>query len=92
MKWIEVIEVRLVVGNRQFMESQLRQLIEEVKKTGKQTMNVYHRFMLDTDFSIHLFHDSENIEESGSSLGLYLISNFKEFGLVSHRIWIEMAK
>ena len=46
--------------------------------------------MIDTDFSIHLFHDSKKMERSGSSLGLCLASALKEFGLVNHSIWIEM--
>jgi hypothetical protein len=46
--------------------------------------------MIDTDFSIHLFHDSKKVEKSGSPLGLRLASALKEFGLVNHSIWIEM--
>ena len=91
MKWIEVIEVRSVTDNRKLMESQLRKLIAELTpKSATQTIRVYDRFMLKSDFSIHLFHDSTKIEKTGSTLGCHLVSNFKEMGLVNHRIWIEM--
>jgi hypothetical protein len=46
--------------------------------------------MIESDFSIHLFHDSRQIEVNGSSLGLQLVSSLKAFGLVNHSVWIEM--
>jgi len=73
------------------LESQLQKLINEVKReTKKQAIMVYSRVLIDTDFSIHLFHDSTKVENSGSPLGLRLASALKEFGLVNHSIWIEM--
>lgn len=51
---------------------------------------VYSRASIDTDFSIHLMHDSSKVNTRGSRLGLRLISAFKEFGLVNQSIWIEM--
>ena len=73
------------------MESQLQKLINEVKReTKKQAIMVYSRVLIDTDFRIHLFHDSTKVENSGSPLGLRLASALKEFGIVNHSIWIEM--
>jgi len=93
MKWIEVIQLRSVDSNRELLESQLRKLIDEVNKESKmQTIKSYGRVLIDTDFSIHLFHDSKKVENSGSPLGLRLASALKEFGLVNHSIWIEMHK
>ena len=60
------------------------------KETKKQAIKAYSRVMIDTDFRIHLFHDSKNVENSGSQLGLCIASALKEFGLVNHSIWIEM--
>jgi len=91
MKWLEIIELRSVDSNRELLESQLQNLINEVdKETKKQAIKSYSRVMIDTDFSIHLFHDSKKVENSGSPLGLRLASALKEFGLVNHSIWIEM--
>ena len=91
MKWLEIIELRSVDSNRELLESQLQKLINEVdRETKKQAIKTYSRVMIDTDFSIHLFHDSKKIENSGSPLGLNLVTALKEFGLVNHSVWIEM--
>lgn len=91
MKWLEVIELRSVDSNRELLESQLQELMNEVEKeTRKLAIKSYSRVMIDTDFSIHLFHDSKKVDNSGSRLGLRLTSALKEFGLVNHSIWIEM--
>ena len=91
MKWLEIIELRSVESNRELLESQLQKLINEVdKETKKQAIKVYSRVIVDTDFRIHLFHNSNKIDNSGSPLGLRLASALKEFGLVNHSIWVEM--
>jgi hypothetical protein len=90
MKWLEVIELRTSKSNREWLESQMLKLIDEVEKaTQQQTIKSYRRVMVNTDFSIHLFHESEKVEKCGSELGLHLASAVKEYGLVNHRIWIE---
>ena len=94
MKWIEIIELRVVENNRELLESHLQQLIHQVdKEANAPVIKTYHRVMLETDVSIHLVHDSEDVENSGgplSSLGVRLASALKEFGLVNHSVWIEM--
>ncbi len=91
MKWLEIIELRSVGNNRELLESQLQKLIIEVdKEIKKQAIVAYSRVLIDTDFSIHLFHDSKKAEKSGSQLGLRLASALKVFGLINHSIWIEM--
>jgi len=91
MKWLEVIELRSGSSNQELLESQLLTLIDEVEKAiQQQTIKSYRRVMIDTDFSIHLFHDSTKVENKGSQLGLRLASALKEFGLVNHSIWFEM--
>ena len=91
MKWLEIIELRSAESNRELLESQLQKLINEVdKETKKQAIKTYSRVMIDTDFSILLFHDSIEVEKNGSQLGLHLSSALKVFGLVNHSIWNEM--
>ena len=91
MKWLEIIELRSVESNRELLESQLQKLINEVdRETKKQAIKVYSRVIVDTDFRIHLFHNSNKIDNSGSPLVLRLASALKEFGLVNHSIWVEM--
>ena len=90
MKWLEIIELRSVYSNREFLESQVETLINEVEKGTKiQAIKSYNRVLIDTDFSIHLFHDSKKVENGESPLGLRIASALKEFGLVNHSTWIE---
>ena len=92
MKWLEIIELRTVDSDRELLESHLQELVQQVdKETQMQTIKTYRRVMLDTDLSIHLFHDSKNVERNGSPLGLRLASSLKEFGLVNHSVWTEMS-
>jgi len=48
------------------------------------------KLVIDTDFSIHLCHDSKKVEDGGSRLGMRLVAALKEFGLVNHSVWLEM--
>ena len=91
MKWLEIIELRSAGGNNKLLESQMEKLVNEVyERTAKNTVKTYCRLMVATDFSIHLFHDSKEVEKSGSPLGLRLASALREFGLVNHSIWTEI--
>lgn len=89
MKWIEVIQLRAVDGNREFLESKLNTLINEVVAGSKeQTISAYHRALIDSDYSIHIFHRSNPVENFGSPLGERIVSALREFGLVNHTVWI----
>jgi hypothetical protein len=91
MKWLEIIELRSISSNHEMLESLLQSLIKDVEKeTKKQPIKAYSQIMINTDFRIHLFHDSKKMENSGSPLGLSLASALKDFGLVNHSVWIEM--
>jgi len=91
MKWLEIIELRSAGGNSKLLESQLRELINDVdKETKRHAIKAYCRVMIDTDFRIHLLHDSKKVENSGSRLGLRLASALKTFGLVNHSVWLGM--
>ena len=93
MKWLEIIQLRTTERSMTKLKSQLEALINEVEEeTKKQAIKAYSHIAIDTDFSVHLFHDSKKAEVNGSQLGLYLASALKEFGLVNHSIWIEMNK
>ena len=90
MRWLEIIEVRSISSNKEKLESLIQDLIKKFNvEAKKQTIKAYHRVMIYTDSSIHLLHDSKEVENYGSSLGLHLVSCLKEYGLVNHSIWIE---
>ena len=91
MKWIELIQLRSADGNREILESKLQGLIGEVDSNRKkQVIMAFSRVSIDTDFSIHIFHDSKMVENGGSRLGLHLAAALKEFGLVHHSIWMQL--
>jgi len=93
MKRLEIIELRTSGRDPELLKSHIKKIIEQVEVELKEpAAKAYTRVMLDTDFSIHLFHDSENYESNGSALGLRIADSLKEFGLVNHSIWIEMYK
>ena len=70
MKWLEIIELRIVGSTRKLLESQLQNLVDKVNKTSKhKTIKIYNHSTVETDFSIHIFHDSKKVENSGSQLG-----------------------
>jgi hypothetical protein len=90
MKWLEIIEFRSVGKNRTTMEKKINGLIDEVKqKMRQQAIKVYSHISVETDFSIHLYNDSDSADYGGSPLGQRLISALGEFGLVNHSVWIE---
>ncbi len=93
MKWIEIIELRSTCNAWKELETILQEFIKQVEKeTEEQTVKLYTRMIIDTDISIHLFHDSGKIKNSGSPLGIKLVSALKSYGLVSHTVWIEKPK
>ncbi len=90
MKWIEVIELRASGANRDILESTIERLVKEVdgEKDGP-TIKSYIRGVMDTDYSVHLRHNSQAVEKEGSALGLHIAGAIKPFGLVNHSTWVE---
>ncbi len=90
MKWIEIIEIRTMSRDRKLLESQLQSIIEEAKQESElMAVEIYNNLTVETDLSIHIFHDSKKADVSGSPLGLRLMSIIREYGLVSHSTWIS---
>ncbi|MFC1539483.1 hypothetical protein ACFL6H_08665 [Candidatus Latescibacterota bacterium] len=91
MKWLEIIEIQSIDCNQELFGSQLQKVINEVEmETNKQTVIGYRHAIIDNNFSIHLIHDSKEVEKHGSKLSIRLATILKEIGLVNHSIWIEM--
>lgn len=89
MNWIEIIEVRAIVGNETKLRKYVANLIEGCGEDSKHSIKVYHRSRLEADWCIQLCHHSQESMEDGSALGHHLLSLFKEIGLVRYRLWIE---
>jgi len=91
MKWLEIVEIRSIRSKRETLKAEMQELMKDEGKMMDegQAIKIYNHVTVDSDFNIHLFHDSENVETSGSSLGLYLASFLIKHGLVNHSIWIQ---
>ena len=92
MKLLEIIELRSVKVNKNDLEKQLNNIIQDLIKAKEiQKIKIYKRLRVDSDFSIHMFHESDDIDGSGSPLGLRLVAVLKEYGLINHKIFIEFS-
>jgi hypothetical protein len=90
MAWLEIIEIRAVGSKRELLASQLRYLRKELKKNADlKDVKIYRRVMLETDYSIHLFHSSKKADTGCSPICTQLTQSLKDFGLVNHTVWIE---
>ena len=93
MKWLEVIELRAVDGHRELVDSKLNTLIDEVcARSKKQKVMAYRRALVDSDYSIHILHESDPVENFGSPLGVRIVSALREFGLVRQRVWVGISQ
>ena len=91
MKWLEIIELRSAGVDREELNEKLVDLITEVEEHNReQDVRTFSKAVLNTDFSIHLYHESEALPGNGSTLGLNLAAACREFGLVNHSIWMEL--
>ena len=91
MKILEIIELRSVSKQLNFLKPELNSLINKLnKETNGCSIKIYRHLSLDTDFSIHLHYNSNKTDNNGSTIGLQLISVLKEFGLTYHHIWCEL--
>ena len=92
MKWLEIIELRSVTKDKNTLISQIEQILCELRQEFKEKdIHSYSRIQIETDYSIHLFHEAETIDPGGSEIGLRLATILREFGLVNHSIWQETS-
>jgi hypothetical protein len=91
MKWLEIIEIRSTDTPRERFENILQDLIKDVEGESHQhNIRVFFRKSIDSDYSIHLFHDSIIEEGDYCELGVQLSSALLDFGFVHHSVWSEL--
>jgi hypothetical protein len=90
MKWIEIINLRSAGATRDSIEQKIPRSVAEVDQSKDLiSVQVYRHATLDTDLSVHLLFECFKAEVQPSALGQALAWALKEFGLVSHSLWIE---
>lgn len=93
MKFLEIIKFRTTRTDREYIKSQLlNHMVRHEESNSEISVKIYTRDLIDSDFLIQLQYDSDTSGNSGSQLGLCLASALKEFGIVSHSVWIEIQK
>jgi hypothetical protein len=93
MKWLEVIMVRSAGSTAKILTKPLQDLMADVARgAGSDDIRIFHRENLETDICIVLFHSGKKTHTGGSTLGLHIVTAFKEVGLVHHTIWNEVKR
>jgi len=92
MGWVEVVQLRAAESNHNLLDTRLKQLTKGRNRENKQPrIMVYRRAVIPMDYSIHIIHNDEAVARTGSPLGLHLVAELKEFGLVNHSIWNDVT-
>ena len=87
---MEVIKLRIAGEDPESVEQKVVRLITDVNHNGSiKAINLYRHAMLENDLSVHLHWESESTEPQGSATGLCLVHLLKEFGLISHSVWVD---
>jgi hypothetical protein len=93
MRWLEVIHLRVTDQNYERLRPTFTELLNEIReKESCRLVKLFRRALLDTDVCLHLYHDSHNVEDGGSSVGLRLASALKPLGMVHHTVWSEIEE
>ena len=93
MKWMEVIKLRVAEKTPELVEQEIENLIKDFGNNGiMKNVKLYRNAVINNDLSVHLHWESGKAEPQGSATGLCLVHVLKEFGLVSHSIWVEGIK
>jgi hypothetical protein len=90
MKWMEVIKLRMAEKEPQSVEQKILKLIKDVGNGRRiKDIKLYHNVLVGNDLSINLYWESGKAEPQGSTTGLCLVHILREYGLISHSVWVE---
>jgi hypothetical protein len=90
MQWMEVVKLRIAEKDPESVEQEIVKLIKELGDKGNmKDTKLYHDAVVDNDLMVHLYWETDNAEPQGSATGLCLVHVLKEYGLISHSVWVE---
>ncbi len=85
MKCIEIIEIQSIGQKRAALDEYLMKMMND---SGlKDEIYVYSNVLYNNDISLHLVNNSLKTDVNSSTLGRYLATRLKDFGLVNYSIW-----
>jgi len=90
MKCMEIIEIRSNEATRGELKRTLHGIVRDINAgEAGDSVRIYLRMNMDSDFSLHLEHREPLRDERGSKTGASLAAALKSFGLIHHSVWIE---
>lgn len=89
MKWLETIKISIAENRRATLEKQLAEIMANLNNAQNAEFIKLYKNLQDGDMCIHLSWSNGKAQLRGSRTGLSLAHLLKEFGLVSHSVWIE---
>jgi hypothetical protein len=90
MQWMEVVKLRIAEKNPESIEKEVMKLIKELGNNGNmKDIKLYHDAVVDNDLMVHLYWETDNAEPQGSATGLCLVHVLRDYGLISHSVWVE---
>jgi hypothetical protein len=87
MKWLETIELRAVHIDRRLLNQHIALLGKE--NNSKTTIRVYRNTGVESDWCIHLLHESDKPVRGGSVTAVRLKEALKELGMINYSMWEE---
>jgi len=90
MKWVETIKIRFPHGSAEKpVEEIVRSALMSPSHAGLKRVKLYRNAAVTTDLCLSLHWERKSLPVQGSSLGLCVAENLKEFGLVHHSVWVQ---
>jgi len=90
MQWMEEIKLRIAGEDPGLVEGKIMKLIRDIGNNGSmKEIKLYHSALVDNDMSVQLHWETAKTEPQGSAMGLCLVHVLREFGLISHSVWVE---
>lgn len=89
MKWMETIRITIAENAHEALQKQLTEIMANLNAEQNGEVVKIYRNLQDGDMCIHLNWRNGEAELQGSRTGLCLAHLLKEFGLISHSVWIE---
>ncbi len=96
MKWLEAIKFQAAGGQEQGFRHELNTFLDEIRHSSKDSGVLDMMFHENADvpgyFVVHLFWDTEQSPQQGSTAGLHLKQMLKAYGLVDHTVWFDQRQ
>ncbi len=90
MKWIEFIKVQTPANPNQVLNRELLGLARNLtNKPGLTDVAVSRHASIPGDFAMFLSWDTDELEISGSEIGLNVGQVLRKHGLVNHSVWLS---